>query len=44
LHCVCSYADEEIEHKVSVFRQMLMEKDQGDDITVIEKDDAGRPM
>jgi serine/arginine repetitive matrix protein 2 len=38
------YGADEIDKKVSVFRQMLMEKSQSSDTTTIETDDAGRPI
>jgi len=38
------YSDEEIERKVSTFRQMLMEKVQESSADVVEKDETGRPM
>jgi hypothetical protein len=41
---VCRYNDDEIERKVSMFRQMLMEKIQETIEDVVEKDEAGRPM
>jgi hypothetical protein len=41
---VCRYSDEEIERKVSMFRQMLMDKVQETTVDGVEKDEAGRPM
>jgi len=47
--CVYRYSEEEISHKVSVYRQMLMDNLQNSveassAASVVEKDDLGRPV